>query len=30
MESFVSIVTESNYNNFINEDQTKNIVILFT
>ena len=30
MESFVSIVTNNNYDNFINEDLTKNKVLLFT
>ena len=30
MESFVSIVTNQNYDNYINEDQSKNIVLLFT
>jgi hypothetical protein len=30
MESFVSIVTEKNYDSFINEDQSKNKVLLFT
>jgi tRNA(Leu) C34 or U34 (ribose-2'-O)-methylase TrmL len=30
MESFVSIVTSANYESFVNEDPSKNKVLLFT